>query len=143
MPVPSRNVLRVNTTIVASQTIDEESVIINFTSGMYYSTDATGAVIWALLEEGTSLDAIVAYLAGRTTGAFAEISEAVAAFLEELRAEELIVEVAGTVSPPADALPTPTDARAFTAPTLDRFTDMADILLLDPVHEIEDRRQTI
>jgi hypothetical protein len=130
-----------NAALVAAQTIDQETVIIHFGSGRYYHTDAVGAALWEGLEAGASLEELVERLAARYTGDRAEMTAAVAHFLEQLQAEDLIVaeEAVGDASPLPDA-PVSKSHGAFSAPVLDRYTDMADLLLLDPVHEIEDRR---
>jgi hypothetical protein len=74
-----------------------------------------------------------------------EIEAAVAALVEELRAEELLDE-APDPSANGAAVGTlvagggdPTHARAeFEAPILHRYTDMADFMLVDPIHEVEE-----
>jgi len=42
---------RINAPSVVSQTIDQETIIIHFDSGMYYSANETGAAIWERARE--------------------------------------------------------------------------------------------
>jgi hypothetical protein len=106
---------------------------------MYYSANETGAAIWSLIEAGASADRIVRRLERSYSSNGTAIADSVARFVADLLREELIVgaETASEADPddPAPA----GDRPEFSEPVLERFSDMADLLLLDPVHEIEDR----
>src|SRR3970040_1383693 len=56
---------RVHDEEVAAKVIDGEAIIINLTTGVYYSLDPTGSEVWSLLEAGHDLDAIAGHLGGR------------------------------------------------------------------------------
>ena len=83
---------RANTPDVMHETIDGEVIAINLVSGNYYSFRATGAQIWALIDEldALSVDEIAHALALRYSSPPSEIESAVAHFLEELVAEGLV-----------------------------------------------------
>lgn len=127
---------RVNSPSVVAETLGRETIIIHFDSGMYYSTNETGALIWSMIERGTPADRIAACLAARCDANGISIPDSVARFLNDLEAEGLVVKAEGTSE--ADEI-APGERIAFTEPSISRYTDMADLLLLDPVHEIEDR----
>lgn len=135
--------IRINTPSVASETIEQETVIINFDSGMYYSMNSVGAAIWLLIQDNSEQNAIVEQLAHAYNGDRTVISQAVQLFIDELLQQSLVVfsDESPIVSTPL--LITPLENRpAFCPPVLNRYTDMAELLLLDPVHEIEDRWST-
>ena len=74
-----------------------------------------------------------------TTDGTGEIASAVESFLLELEREQLIARANGA-QPAAAAAdpPEPAAAKApFEAPRLERYTDMQDIILLDPVHQVD------
>jgi hypothetical protein len=131
---------RINTPSVVSQTIDRESIIIHFDTGMYYSTNPTGAAIWSLIENGATGEGIIECMRCNYAADDRTIADAVARFIEDLQAEQLIV---GTDSVPESTTQSPSapegDRPAFSDPILQKYADMAELLLLDPVHEIEDR----
>ncbi len=134
---------RVNTPRVAHQTIDGETVIIDFETGAYFSTDGIGAVIWEGIARNSTYGALVGWLCARYTGARAEIERAVACFLKELEDECLIVPCdsaadAAHQSARCDA-PGPEAPCAFRAPVLRKYTDMQALLLLDPIHEVDEQ----
>ena len=128
----------VNTGQVISEVIDGEAVMINLTTGNYYSLNEVGAAAWEALAAGASRDQVFDLLAARYEGSPDEIAGAVETLIEELRREELIVPADGdgAVELPAEAADV---RRPFEAPRLEKHTDMQDLILLDPVHEVGDQ----
>ncbi len=67
----------------------------------------------------------------------AAIRDALTAFTDELRNEKLVVEQPG--EPPTTAVASPlVEPAEFTPPVLEKYTDMQDLLLIDPIHEVND-----
>ena len=132
------NLVRVNAPQVIHEAIDGEVIIINLTSGNYYSLKGSGAEIWQLVQGVTSHDEIVETLSSRY-GTEGEIEGAVAGFLADLEREGLTAAADGEVRAQADSQPPPSEAAttAFVPPSLEKFTDMQDLVLLDPVHEVD------
>lgn len=134
---------RINTPRIVHQTIDGETIIIDFDSGAYFSADGIGAVIWEQIAQNASVNDIVHALAQRHTGDRADIKQGVEQFLIELQRESLIAPLDGVPSAPgaAPAMPDPNLAPrpAFQAPSLHKYTDMQDLLLLDPIHEVDEQ----
>jgi hypothetical protein len=134
---------RVNAPAVASQVIGGEAILIHFDSGRYYSVEGSGADIIALLEAGRTADQIADQLAG--DGPRDDVASAVARFVRELVDEGLFVaagdqEPAPIAEPPAAAaeLSPPPAASPFLAPSLTRYTDLEELLRLDPIHDVDD-----
>ena len=130
---------RVNAANVVYETIDDEGVIVNMSSGIYYSVAGPGAEIWALIDGGTPTPLIVRALEGRYNAPREDLEAGLAHFIAELQAEGLIVphedqQGAHTDSPPPPAAHEAYRPR-FEAPVLERYSDMEDLLLLDPIHE--------
>ena len=120
---------------VIHETIDGEVVIINLESGNYYSLRGTGARAWAGIDQGAEPSAIAGDLESSFAGAGSAGAE-VETFLAALEAEGLI-----RASDQPDvplALPEPAGAAAYAPPVLETFTDMQDLILLDPVHEVDE-----
>ncbi len=130
---------RVNSPQVTHETIDDEVVIINLDSGSYYSMSGIGAAIWSLIDSGASIDEVAAHAAGRYDGEPPAIRAGLVALVEALQSESLIVVDADRAAEPVAALSAVNgDRPAFVAPTLQKFTDMQDLLLLDPIHDVAD-----
>jgi len=125
---------RVNTPAVASQVIGGEAMLIHFDSGRYYAVEGSGADVIGWLEEGRSIDEVVD--AWGETGARRDaIAETIERFVRTLLDEGLLVALADG-APPTTARPT---ARAaFAPPSLATYTDLEDLLRLDPIHDVDD-----
>ena len=131
---------RVRAPQIAHETIDGEVVIINLDTGSYYSLTGAGAVAWGAIADGGSLDDVTHAVAQRYAGAGDEMRPALSTLVQALATEGLLVadSAARDGSPRADVPPPSNDLPAFVAPTLQKYTDMQDLLLLDPIHEVAD-----
>lgn len=133
---------RVKTPDVVHEVIDGEAVIVNLSSGMYYSVDRAGVDIWTMLEQGTTVPDIMMALTARYKGDRAEIESGVDRFIKQLEAERLIVPDSTQQDAPSPSNPVaaPKGERPrFEAPNLEHYSDMEDLLLLDPIHDSDDR----
>jgi Coenzyme PQQ synthesis protein D (PqqD) len=126
---------------VVGSIVDGEVVAINLDTGSYYNISGAGTDIWSSVERPASAEELTARLAHRYDARGDEIAPAVIRFMEELLAEGLIrpAETDGThAEPTAGDLPSDGQA-AFSPPVLEKFTDMEDLLLVDPVHDVTER----
>jgi hypothetical protein len=119
---------------VIDETIDGETIIINLASGNYYNLNASGAAAWRALRRRSTADELAAYLSSQFDAPPDDIRAGVDELIARLRDE-------GLVSPtdrPADGqLPGEQGGRsAWVSPALGKYTDMQDLILLDPVHEV-------
>ncbi len=134
-----RDRYRINAPAVVSEIIDGEAVIMNLKSGNYYSTDAIGSRIWDWIEQGCARRQIEDALVAGYAADAAEIERAMTAFLDDLIAQGLVEPLAGGApAATADAVPPPAIKKPFRPPTLSVYTDMKDLLLLDPIHDVDE-----
>ena len=131
---------RIAAPAVISETMDGEAIIVNLDSGAYYSLRGVGAEIWGLLQEGTALETVISWVTGRYTGAPQSMAADVTALVATLIDEQLLTPGNAPVAAPALTLnPPPADRPPFVTPVLEKYTDMADLLLLDPIHEVDEQ----
>ncbi len=134
---------RPNAPQVIGEVIDDEAILIDLESGSYFSLVGTGALIWAGIERGATLDDLVASLDRVCGGVPGDTRQQVEAFLADLASHQLIVATDGhtpTAGGPVE--PHPAEAgvtRAYQPPTLQRFDDMQELILLDPIHEVDEQ----
>lgn len=133
---------RVNTPTVTHETIDGEAVIINLDSGNYYSLLEAGSFIWGLFEKGASANEVQNSVLQNYEGDAADIDRGVQDLLAQLQQENLIVPVAGAVevSDLSHVVPSNNNHEkpSFTPPSLHKYSDMQELLLLDPIHDVDD-----
>lgn len=135
----SNTSFRVNSPSVIGEVLDGEAIIVNLDSGAYYSLNGAGAEMWSAAQTGATLAQLIELIAARYQGAADEIAAGVTALVAELMAEGLLAtsNAAAAAAEPfvaAAAGPRP----PFVRPILEKFTDMADLLLLDPIHEVDE-----
>lgn len=131
---------RVNSPAVIGEVLDGEAIIVNLDSGAYYSLDGAGAEVWRAVQTGATLPQLIDLTVARYHGPAAEIAAGVTVLVEDLVAEGLLVTDEGASVAPelTDATP-PGERPPFVRPILQKYTDMADLLLLDPIHEVDEQ----
>lgn len=113
-------------------------MIVNLDSGRYYSLQDAGAAMWNALIAGATVDDVVEMLAHRYETDQDTLQRSTIALIDELLREELIAvrSIAPTWLAPTSV--NGRESRPFHPPTLQTYTDMQDLLLLDPIHEVDD-----
>jgi hypothetical protein len=118
------------------ETIDGETIIIHFESGTYYSLDGPGSDIWTQAVNGVPESEIVTLATGRYGADPALVERCVAALLEEMVSEGLLVPRQQAAAEAVE-LPEPA-AGAFVEPVLHKYTDMQEFMLADPIHNVDE-----
>jgi hypothetical protein len=131
---------RVNTPMVTHETIDGEAVIINLDSGNYYSLVDVGSFIWSLIEQGASAGEVQNLVSQSYAGNASEIDRGVQDLLVQLQQESLIVPLdeAGAFNPMELASSNGHEKPSFNPPLLNKYSDMQELLLLDPIHDVDE-----
>lgn len=117
--------------------LDDEVIAIDLESGAYFALDDAAADGWSILAAGGSLDDAIDAIASR----FAVAPEAARSDLERF-AQELVetglLERVDADPVPVELGPRANASRAYRPPAIERFNDLEDLLLLDPIHEVDD-----
>lgn len=133
---------RINTPTVTHETIDGEAVIINLDTGNYYSLVDAGSFIWSLVDKGASASEVQHVILQTYHGDAQDVDRGVQELLAQLQQENLIVPVDGAgdaldlapVAPGNNGHEKP----SFNPPSLNKYSDMQELLLLDPIHDVDD-----
>ena len=131
----------VNSPDIIYELIDNEVIIVNLEKGHYYSLLGTGTDIWSGILAGESLEQIATELANVYTTDHQEVLKAVQSFTQRLTEENIL----RAASPDDIENSEPwhlnhkedTDG-IFVPPSFERFTDLEELLLLDPVHDVDE-----
>ena len=129
---------RVRTPTVVSENIDGEVVAIHLKRGHYYSMSGTAPLIWAWIEAGIPYQMIEQRLAEQFECVDGAMPASVREFLGALL-EEGLVEATDQAMSASNGAPAATNGaarRRFDPPRLERHTDMQDLLVLDPIHDV-------
>ena len=126
---------RVMTPEVIADIIDGEAVIMNLKTGKYFSSEGVGSECWDALNSGLSVELLVEQLAASYAADRATIESAVEGFVQDLLSHELIAP--SDAPPPRAVSPSARSRTPFHAPVLNVYSDMQDLLLLDPIHDVD------
>jgi Coenzyme PQQ synthesis protein D (PqqD) len=117
---------------IASKIMDGEAILINLQTGAYYSLRDAGALVWHALGAHRTLSEILQAMAGSYDEQPANLESDMVELLGQLAAENLVR--ASDRERAADhGAPAPPSARGpYRKPALEKFTDMEELLALDP-----------
>lgn len=128
---------KINDARVVSEILDGEVIIIDFKEGFYYSLNNTGSVLWVAIQNGYTRSQLLAYFVARYDATPDSIEKSVAALIEQIKDLSLVTEV------PADSAPEVEEyageKEKFFILTLQQFQDMQEMLLADPIHDIDEQ----
>jgi len=119
---------------VIHEKFDDETVIVNLETGCYYSLQGTGDAVWALAASGLSEPQIVSRCCESFRGEPDVIRQAISAFVESLVREALLERSDTAGNAPLQQFA----GGAFMTPSLQKYTDMEELLQLDPIHEVDE-----
>jgi hypothetical protein len=122
---------------VTHERLDNEVIAINLETGAYYALDGVAADCWALVAAGRTAADAVAVIAERYTTDEAQARSDYETFVSELLSERLVVESDDVVGAEL-ALPKPAGKLPYAAPAVQKYDDLEDLLLLDPIHEVDE-----
>ena len=122
---------------VTHERLDDEVIAIDLDSGAYFALDDVAADCWSILAGGGSLDAAVRAVVDRFDVEPETARNDVESFADQLVQERLLE--------PGDTAPVPVSAparvgptREYRPPSVERFDDLEELLLLDPIHEVDE-----
>jgi hypothetical protein len=120
---------------VRHERLEDEVIAIDLESGAYFALDDVAAVCWSILAGGGTVDAAV----DATVARFDVACDAAQRDIEHFVGELIRVGLLG----PAERPPAPSgvpdaaaELRAYEPPVIERFDDLEELLVLDPIHEV-------
>lgn len=124
---------RINGESVSYDLMNGEVIAIHLGTGIYYSLRGPAALIWQALATPVEPATVAGMLAAGFTVDSVQAATDTGLFLQRLREENLIVEDAFASS--VAAVPS-AERQPYAPPVLERFADLQDLLLLDPIHDV-------
>lgn len=123
---------------VSHDRLNDEVIVINAASGAYYSGAGTAADLWTLISQGATVSETARILASEyacdEATALGDIDKCVRSLVERG-----LIQENNEDSQPQSPHALPQAVRtAWTAPEFDEYTDMWDLIRLDPIHEAGD-----
>jgi hypothetical protein len=140
--VQNANHYRANEPRFVDETVDGESLIMDMVRGNYYSCVGASAVAWNALKAGAAVAEVVDLIVASYDTDGQDVRGHVDEFVAALLADELLVQTDDARDAGSRPVPlTETAAgtpRAYSGLQLERYSDLADLILLDPVHDVSE-----
>ena len=140
-PVNANSRVKAASADYASEAYPDEVVMLDLYRGLYYSLPEAAGIIWRGVEQAVTVREIVATLRQYYEGDWVTIENATIAFVDTLL-QEGIVSVETVADAPASPFPIedppPEQKPPFKTPEMTRYDDMQNLLLLDPIHEVDE-----
>lgn len=127
---------KINEPDVSSESFDGEVLAINLKTGNYYSLRGSAAVIFKLLISGNSADDIVSTLVNFYSTSEKIMLTDLTVFIDLLLDNKLIKE-SSLYAKTIDSKLFNSVTKEYKKPILESYTDMQDLLLIDPIHEVD------
>src|SRR3954462_15327800 len=135
MPEPTAGArwFRARTTDLVAETLSDGTLVIDTASGVFFSLRGVASGVWSMLEHTASDAELRAAVRDHFTDSSGTDVD-VDAYLASLHGEGLVVEIdeprTGDITT-AVAWPD-----TYEAPLVKKYDDMADLLLVDPIHDV-------
>jgi hypothetical protein len=120
---------------IVYEVFDGEIVAVNLDSGKYYSLRGTSAFVWAALLKDQSVEQIAEVLSANYELDRALVADELASFVDQLVQENILV---ANAKPGANDSFEDKPTGDYVKPNFDVYSDMQEILLLDPVHDVDE-----
>ncbi|MEN8153734.1 MAG: PqqD family peptide modification chaperone [Acidobacteriota bacterium] len=130
--------ITLNNNDIVFEKFDKEIVAINLKTGIYYSISGAGFFIWGLIEDNFKIESVKEFYKKKYKEE-KNIDNDIDDFVKELILEKLAVSVSNGHSESNEIVKnlTLTEVK-YEKPELEKYTDQQELLLLDPIHEVNE-----
>lgn len=128
---------------ISHERLDDEVIAIDLQTGIYYALDDVAADCWSVAVAGGGIAAMVTTVVQRygididDASAIATVESDITAFVQSLVDAGLLSQAGNAVAVSLD-LDVVTPATAYVAPSLATYDDLETLLLIDPIHEVDE-----
>ncbi len=123
---------------IIHELLDNEVIIANLETGVYYSIRETGVPAWQLLTAGASATAVLSVFSKHFALEGGDALQSVQALMDRFVEEGLLTAGSSSADTDCTSLELLWPAQ-FSAPRLEKYSEMKDLLMLDPIHEVDEQ----
>lgn len=114
------------------ETIENETILIDSETGHVLLLSGFASTLWASLVDGADIESLLSAVGDRFGD---EARSATNTFVENLRSANMIVPAEGASPTDGFKISWPDQ---FLEPVLERYDDIANIIAMDPIHDVDD-----
>jgi hypothetical protein len=127
---------RINKSRIVYEMLNTEVIVIDFNTGNYFALIHVAKLVWQFLEQEVSMQKMVQILSNAFRCEPDIIANDLKVFFDELLQNGLIEE--GSEISAGMANEFNIDGWVYDPPKLEKYSDVQNLLLLDPIHEVAD-----
>lgn len=133
------DIYQVATTAIIHEVLDDEVIIANLDTGIYYSLRGAGVLMWQLLINQVALPEIIAWLLKKYPHLNSRDCLVWSKqFVDKLLIEDLLIATSlMSEKKSAHFFETLICPSVFSKPCLEKYEEMKNLLMLDPIHEVD------
>jgi hypothetical protein len=129
---------RINAPRVIHEPFEHEIILVNLDTGRYYCLQKTGVDLWNGLMDGASVEELIDGFTAAYDAAPEMVTAAIVNAVETFAREDLVVQTLSADRVTGQWRVRDSGGHPFEPPVLETYTDMQDLLLLDPIHEVDE-----
>jgi len=133
----NKQIYTINEPEVIYEIFGDEVVAVNLDTGIYFSLRGSAHEIWLSLKSPATINQVLDLILEKFEGNADEIDTHIHEFINRLISLNLIKVCKDAVGIRSQTNPLAIKS-VFLPPEIDIFSDMQDILLLDPVHDVDE-----
>lgn len=130
---------KINESRVISETLEGETIIINLDTGNYYSINTTGAIIWNQIQSNNGTQNILEYFLNHYDVNTDVITKSITEIISSLLKDNLILESESSSIQNIKEEIKNISKEPFLAPKIEKYDDMKEMLLADPIHDVSEK----
>lgn len=130
---------KINDGKVISETLDGETIIINLDTGNYYSTNGTAAIIWSQIESNNGTQNILNYFLNHYEVKEDILEKSIIEIIDLLIKDNLIIESVSNTLDEISEKQENVQKESFIIPKIEKYDDMKEMLLADPIHDVDEK----
>lgn len=123
---------------IVSEKIADEVIVVDLVDGSYFSLSGCAIEIWEYVKTGYSKKQILETLSATLDKTPPDMEQHLDAFINSLIEEKLIEPGSTNGSSATVNVSAPDKKTAFVVPSLQKYTDMEDVLKMDPIHDFDE-----
>lgn len=129
-----------NLSEIAAEDFEDGTVLINFLTGKYFAFNDLGGALWRMSSNGISIPELIDMIpsmAMQDVPSLEVIARDVSEFFHILIEQRLLAELYTEDIRVKPAIGKP--VARYEAPAVQIFDDLADLILLDPIHDVNEQ----
>ena len=122
---------------IIHESVGSEVTIVNLSNGHYYNLANLGGEVWALIISGQGFSEILSILESSFSKDKETLKSDLSQFISSLLNEDILMKVENNLTSPP-SIWGKFDFLEYEKPHLEVFTDIEELLLLDPIHDVDE-----